>query len=143
MDIYGTALLDHHHGLRDRVIKICRDNDFVNEHSASLYFEEHPFEQEAAALEFVTGPVLDIGCGAGRHLLWLQGQGVDAIGNVAVMVASIAVWLTTSAWPDLIVAIIMVSLFLRSAQLILIQAWQEYRSDGDLGALQNQGHDHS
>lgn len=74
--------------------------------------------------------------------VWLCSRN-DAIGNVAVMVASIAVWLTASAWPDLIVAMIMASLFLRSAQLILIQAWQEYRSGEDLGALQNQGHDHS
>jgi len=67
----------------------------------------------------------------------------DAIGNVAVMVASVAVWFTVSAWPDLIVAAIMAGLFLRSSQLILVQAWQEYRSGEDTGALQNHGHDHA
>jgi len=71
--------------------------------------------------------------------VWLCSRN-DAIGNVAVMVASVAVWFTMSAWPDLIVAAIMAGLFLRSAQLILIQAWQEYRSGEDLGALESHGH---
>jgi len=42
-----------------------------------LYFLEYaewpPSEQEA--MKFATGKVLDIGCGAGRHALYLQGQG--------------------------------------------------------------------
>lgn len=71
--------------------------------------------------------------------VWLCSRN-DAIGNVAVMIASVAVWFSVSAWPDLIVAAIMAGLFLRSAQLILIQAWQEYRSGEDLGALESHGH---
>ncbi len=74
--------------------------------------------------------------------VWLCSRN-DAIGNVAVMLASVAVWFTATAWPDLIVAIIMSGLFLRSSQLILVQAWQEYRSGEDLGALENHGHDHA
>ncbi len=74
--------------------------------------------------------------------VWLCSRN-DAIGNVAVMVASVAVLLTASAWPDLIVAIIMAGLFLRSAQLILVQAWQEFRSGKDMGALDKHGHDHA
>lgn len=74
--------------------------------------------------------------------VWLCSRN-DAIGNVAVMVASAAVWLTATAWPDLIVAIVMAGLFLRSSQLILIQAWQEYRSGVDTGALESHGHDHA
>jgi Co/Zn/Cd efflux system component len=74
--------------------------------------------------------------------VWLCSRN-DAIGNVAVMVASFAVFLTASAWPDLIVAIIMAGLFLRSAQLILVQAWREYQSNEDLGALSSHGHDHA
>ena len=58
--------------------------------------------------------------------VWLCSRN-DAVGNVAVMVASLAVWFTATAWPDLIVAVIMAGLFLRSAQLILAQAWQEYK----------------
>ena len=74
--------------------------------------------------------------------VWLCSRN-DAIGNVAVMVASVAVWFTASAWPDLVVAFIMASLFLRSSQLILAQAWQEYRSGEDMGALASHGHDHA
>ena len=74
--------------------------------------------------------------------VWLCSRN-DAIGNVAVMVASVTVWLTTSAWPDLIVAIVMAGLFLRSSQLILVQAWQEYRTDEDTRALQSHGNDHA
>ncbi len=57
--------------------------------------------------------------------VWLCSRN-DAIGNIAVMFASFAVWVTVSAWPDLIVAFIMAGLFLRSSQLILVQAWREY-----------------
>lgn len=80
MDVYGKALLDYQNGLRDRLIAIRRDDGFVDEHGAALYFEPLPFPQEAAALERATGPVLDIGCGAGRHLIWLQDQGFDTLG---------------------------------------------------------------
>lgn len=58
--------------------------------------------------------------------VWLCSRN-DAIGNVAVLGASILVWLTASAWPDLIVALAMAGLFLRSARSILTQAWAEYR----------------
>lgn len=71
--------------------------------------------------------------------VWLCSRN-DAIGNVAVMAASVAVWFTATAWPDLLVAIIMAGLFLRSSQLILVQAWKEYRSGEDTGALESHGH---
>jgi Co/Zn/Cd efflux system component len=63
--------------------------------------------------------------------VWLCSRN-DAIGNVAVLAASFVVFLTASAWPDLIVAMIMAGLFLRSAQLILVQSWREFRSDEDV-----------
>ena len=72
--------------------------------------------------------------------VWLCSRN-DAVGNVAVMAASVAVWLTATAWPDLIVAIVMAGLFLRSSQLILMQAWKEYRAADSKGALGNQEHD--
>jgi Co/Zn/Cd efflux system component len=60
--------------------------------------------------------------------VWLCSRN-DAIGNVAVMLAAVAVWGTTSAWPDLIVATAMAVLFLNSSFLILKQAWQEHSNE--------------
>ena len=56
--------------------------------------------------------------------VWLCSRN-DAIGNVAVIIAGLAVWLTASAWPDLIVAGIMASLFLWSSSKIVTQAMGE------------------
>lgn len=58
--------------------------------------------------------------------VWLCSRN-DAIGNVAVMIAALAVWGSASAWPDLLVAGIMAGLFLTSATQILRQAWIERR----------------
>lgn len=59
--------------------------------------------------------------------VWLCSRN-DAIGNVAVMLAALGVWGTTTAWPDLLVAGIMATLFLGSATQILRQAWNERHS---------------
>lgn len=58
--------------------------------------------------------------------VWLCSR-KDAIGNVLVMIAALAVWATTSAWLDFIFAAVMATVFLTSATLILRQAWQERR----------------
>jgi len=59
--------------------------------------------------------------------VWLCSRN-DAVGNVAVMLASGAVWWTTSAWPDLLVAGLMSTLFVNSSIQILRQAWNERAS---------------
>lgn len=59
--------------------------------------------------------------------VWLCSRN-DAIGNAAVMLAAAGVWVTATAWPDLIVAGVMAALFLNSAAQILQQAWQERRT---------------
>ena len=58
--------------------------------------------------------------------VWLCSRN-DAIGNVAVMLAAGGVYITGTAWPDLIVAGMMAGLFLWSAIQILSQALHEYR----------------
>lgn len=73
--------------------------------------------------------------------VWLCSRN-DAVGNVAVMFASVAVWFTATAWPDLVVALIMAGLFLRSAQLILRQSWREYTTGQDVVAVAADRHDH-
>lgn len=74
--------------------------------------------------------------------VWLCSRN-DAIGNVIVMVAAGLVWWLASPWPDLAVAFVMAGLFLHSATLILRQAFDEWRSGVDRGALMGHGHDHS
>jgi Co/Zn/Cd efflux system component len=52
----------------------------------------------------------------------------DAIGNVAVMIAAIGVWITASRWPDLIVAALMAGVFVTSSVQILRRSITELRS---------------
>ncbi len=58
--------------------------------------------------------------------VWLCSRN-DAIGNVAVMIAAVAVWWWVSPWPDLIVAAGMALLFLSGAVSIIRQANAELR----------------
>ncbi|MEQ8292670.1 MAG: cation transporter [Roseovarius sp.] len=60
--------------------------------------------------------------------VWLCSRN-DAIGNVAVMLAALGVWGTTTGWPDLIVAGIMAGLFLSSSVQIIRQALEERRAE--------------
>ncbi|WP_244613676.1 cation transporter [Nitrobacter winogradskyi] len=57
--------------------------------------------------------------------VWLCSRN-DAIGNVVVIGAAVAVWGTASPWPDLAVAGFMVGIFLMSSAQILRQARAEY-----------------
>ncbi len=60
--------------------------------------------------------------------IWLCSRN-DAIGNIAVIAAGIAVFFTASRWPDLIVALIIASLAITSALQIIKLARKELSSD--------------
>ena len=60
--------------------------------------------------------------------VWLCSRN-DAIGNLAVILAASGVWATETAWPDLIVAGIMATLFLWSSTQIVRQALTELRTE--------------
>ncbi len=62
--------------------------------------------------------------------VWLCSRN-DAIGNIAVMLAAIGVWGTATGWPDVLVAVVLASLFLHSATKILRQALHERRWKAD------------
>ena len=49
----------------------------------------------------------------------------DVIEGFAVIGAAAAVWAFTSPWPDLIVAVVLLGIFLRSASRVLRSAWRE------------------
>lgn len=56
--------------------------------------------------------------------VWLCSRN-DAIGNLAVILAASGIAATDAAWPDLLVAGIMGSLFIHSATKIVQQSWRE------------------
>lgn len=61
---------------------------------------------------------------ANVQAVWLFSRN-DALGNVGVIIAAALVWLTGTAWPDLIVAAVIAGLFLQSAWTIIKSARHE------------------
>ena len=55
----------------------------------------------------------------------------DLVQCVAVALTGVAVWLTGSRWPDLIVGVLLAAVFLRSAWQIVVQARGELRAARD------------
>jgi len=53
----------------------------------------------------------------------------DVNEGFAVITAALAVWVFESGWPDLVIAIGLLVMFLRSAARVLRGAWQELHSD--------------
>lgn len=62
-----------------------------------------------------------------RESVWICSRN-DAIGNVAVVLAAIAVWFSGSHWPDVLVALVMATLALTGAARILRSAFGELRA---------------
>lgn len=59
--------------------------------------------------------------------VWLCSRN-DIIANVSVLFAAAGVWLTHSAWPDILVGLALAALFLRSALVVLRAAITELRA---------------
>ncbi len=79
-DAYGQQLQAQYQSQTATAEIIERDDNYIDTGSkAGLYFLE--YEQwsstEKQAVAFAKGRVLDIGCGAGRHSLYLQRKGFD------------------------------------------------------------------
>ena len=49
----------------------------------------------------------------------------DVMEGVAVIAATLAVWVFGSGWPDILIAVALLVLFLRSASRVLRSAWRE------------------
>jgi hypothetical protein len=73
-DAFGRALLDHHRGERDDPLR-QRDGEFVRTHPIEdFYFGAFGASPAAEWVESqVSGPLLDMGAGAGRDALYFQG----------------------------------------------------------------------
>lgn len=82
VDAYGHAIRDYHE-TGDGFEVVERDDGWIGPSGGPAdYFrryEEWPARQRDA-MEHVHGRVLDIGCGAGRHALYLQEQGHEVVG---------------------------------------------------------------
>src|SRR6476660_3552418 len=84
VDAYGEQLWSYFKTGEPRNEIIERDDGLLSlgQFGGKLYFSEykdwHQIEKEA--LKFARGRVLDVGCGAGRHSLYLQAQGLDVTG---------------------------------------------------------------
>ena len=52
----------------------------------------------------------------------------DIASNIAVFVAAVGVWLLQSGWPDVLVGLVLASLFMRSAHRVLRSAFAELKN---------------
>lgn len=82
-DAYGQQLLAQYYSREATAEIIERDDLYIDTGSdAGTYFSEYrqwsPLEKRAVKL--AKGRVLDVGCGAGRHALYLQEKGSDVTG---------------------------------------------------------------
>lgn len=81
-DAYGQELWNHYKG-KDTSEIVERDDGYIDiGPGPKLYFakfKDWP-KDERQGIKFAKGRVLDIGCGAGRHSLYLQNKGFDVVG---------------------------------------------------------------
>lgn len=81
-DAYGHGLLDYFSG-KPAVEIVQRDDGYFNASQGfGGYFTDYKDWSRHCkrAIKYVRGRVLDIGCGAGRHSLYLQKAGFDVLG---------------------------------------------------------------
>jgi 2-polyprenyl-3-methyl-5-hydroxy-6-metoxy-1,4-benzoquinol methylase len=79
INLFGKALADVYHNRAKGPFYVC---DEMGEHPLDLrfYFQHKPEEYETELLKHVSGRILDIGCGPGRIMKFLQEQGLDVLG---------------------------------------------------------------
>jgi len=80
-DAFGQMIWAYYQG--KEVFEIWERNDgYISVDLPKTYFSEYEdwALHQRKAMEFVEGKVLDVGCGAGRHSLYLQKKGFDVLG---------------------------------------------------------------
>lgn len=78
-DLFGNALLDYFSGNYTEDIFTSTNISDADELPLPYLFRDHKDmpKLEQKALQLATGKVLDVGCGAGSHSLYLQNQGYE------------------------------------------------------------------
>ena len=82
-DAFGKQLLAQYDNQTMLAEIIERDDNYIDFGSETgLYFTEYDewSPSEKKAISFAKGRILDVGCGAGRHALYLQKKGFDVTG---------------------------------------------------------------
>jgi 2-polyprenyl-3-methyl-5-hydroxy-6-metoxy-1,4-benzoquinol methylase len=80
-DAFGRALLDYTSGGETHYV-VEREDGYIDPSSLEQYFLSFPnwSALEKRMPEYVRGRVLDIGCGAGKHIVHLQKLGYEVVG---------------------------------------------------------------
>jgi len=81
-DAQGRVMYDYYKGKQVSEI-IERDDGYIDSSDGpKLYLSKYKdwSQHIKQAIRYVKGKVLDIGCGAGRHSLYLQNKGFDVLG---------------------------------------------------------------
>lgn len=81
-DAFGHIMADYFQGIDSNEIVERDDGYFDVTPGPRLYFSRYQDwpEVDKGSMDYVRGRVLDIGCGAGRHALYLQEKGFDVLG---------------------------------------------------------------
>ena len=82
-DAYGQEVYAYWRGDTRIIEAVERDDGYIGFSSGPRsYFMDYPEwpKHQKQAIRFARGRVLDIGCGAGRCLLYLQHKGLDVVG---------------------------------------------------------------
>ncbi len=81
-DAHGQVILKYYNKERSFDV-VEREDGYINvDEGADLYFAEYKdwYKHEKEAIKYAKGRCLDIGCAAGRVLLYLQKKGMYALG---------------------------------------------------------------
>jgi len=82
-DAYGHQLYDYFRGKSSGLEIVERDDGFIQANfGPRTYLSKYEdwSSREKQALRHARGNVLDIGCGGGRHSLYLQKKGLQVLG---------------------------------------------------------------
>ena len=79
-DTFGKALYNYWNGDHRMPLVIRRDDGYYEKGSMKVFFTRKFYPTEISVSHHITGKILDVGCGVGRHVLHFQNRGFDITG---------------------------------------------------------------